>query len=435
MAKGSQTQIVTKKHLARVERERRQIRLIMISSIAIIFIVIGVLSYGFIQKRLIEPQQPVARVGDDTVTTREFQTYARYNRFQLIQQYSQYVSFAQMFGGGDTNTQSYLTQYWAQVNYQLDPDTLGQTVIDELVNFSLIRQYADENGINISKERLEQVVQEFFSYYPDATPTVEPTREILPTSTLSAEQLAFFPPTATPVITETTEITPTAELTPTATLAPTATASGPTATSVPSPTPTEYTQVDFETNYNSYIDYLENNVGLDAYDLQWVFEMQLYYEEVFDLITADVAEEMDQVWARNIRVADEAAAHDVLTRLENGEDFATLALELSQDTTSAANGGDMGWFGIGIVDSEIEKVAFNLGVGQLSDPILTATGWEIIQVLGREVRQLNDSELDQARNSKFQIWLDEQRNVREVQIFDIWTDRVPTVPTLPPLTQ
>jgi parvulin-like peptidyl-prolyl isomerase len=433
MAKGSRTPIITKKHLARVERERRQNRMILISSIAVILIVIGVLSYGYVQKRIIEPRQPVAKIGDDIITTREFQVYARYNRFQLVQQYAQYVSFAQMFGGADANTQSYLTQYWAQANYQLDPEVLGQKTIDELVNFSLVRQYAEENNITISPERLDQVVQEFFSYYPAGTPTVEPTRQILPTSTLSPTQLALFPPTATPVITGTEGLTPTATLAPTATFTPTPTASAPTATAQPSATPTEYTQALYEENYNQYVDYLRNNIGLTGDDLRWIFEMQLYYQEVFDLITADVPAEQDQVWARTIVVADEATAQEVLTRLENGEDFTTLAAELSTDSATAAKGGDMGWFGIGIVDPQVEKIAFNLGIGQFSQPIQTAAGYQIIQVLGHEVRQLTDAELDAARNSAFQIWLDSQKQSRQVEIYDLWVDRVPTIPTLPPL--
>jgi foldase protein PrsA len=122
-----------------------------------------------------------------------------------------------------------------------------------------------------------------------------------------------------------------------------------------------------------------------------------------------------------------------LNRLENGEDFATLATELSQDTTTAATGGDLGWFAVGTQDPELEKVAFNLNIGQLSEPIQTTSGWEIVQTLGHEVRQLTNDELEQARSSVFQIWLDEQRDTRDVQVFDIWTTRVPTVPTLPPL--
>ena len=442
MAKGSQTQVVSKKHLARLERERRQNRIILIASIAIIVIVVALLSYGSIEQYLIQPNQPVARVGDDAVTTHEFQAYARYMRFQYIQQYAQYASFAQMFGTSAEETQTYLAQYWSQVNYQLEPNTLGQDVLDQVINFSLVKQYADENGIVVSKEDIDRAVEEFFGYYPSGTPTTAATREILPTSTLSAAQMTLVPPTATATMTatvestesaESAEATPTATLEPTATLAPTATASGPTATSEPLPTPTEYTEDAYKENYNSYVDYLDANVGISSADLRWIIEMRLYQDAVYDIITADVAESHDQVWARHIVVADEATALDVLNRLENGEDFATLAAELSQDTTTAATGGDLGWFAVGVQDTELEKVAFNLNIGQLSEPIQTTAGWEIVQTLGHEVRQLTNDELEQARSSVFQIWLDEQRDTRDVQVFDIWTTRVPTVPTLPPL--
>ena len=237
------------------------------------------------------------------------------------------------------------------------------------------------------------------------------------------------------VVTETVEVTPTATLAPTATQAPTATASGPTPTSEPLPTSTEYTRDAYETNYKDYIDYLASEVGITADDLQWIIEMRLYQDAVYEIITADVEEYQDQVWARRIVVADEAAAQAVLTRLENGEDFAALAQELSQDINTNTKGGDMGWFGLGTQETELEKVAFNLNIGQTSEPVQTTLGWEIIQVLGHEVRQLTNDELNQARSSVFEIWLDQQRDQRDVQVFDVWTDRVPLEPTLPPLTQ
>jgi peptidyl-prolyl cis-trans isomerase D len=429
MTKGPQTPIVTKKHQARLERERIQNRYILIASIAVIVIIVALLGYGSVQQYLIQPRQPVAKVGTEVINTRQFQAYARYTRFQLIQQYAQYVSFAQMFGGSDPNSQQYLAQYWSQVNYQLEVNTLGQTVIDQLINFSLIKQYADENGITISQEAVDLAEEDFFQYYPGGTPTTAPTREILPTSTLSPAQVTIIPPTPTVVVTET------ASLTPTATLAPTPTASGPTATAVPQPTSTEYTQDAFQTNYNNYVDYLGTNVGISAIDLRWIIEMQLYQSEVYKIITADVADAQDQVWARHIVVADELTANDVLTRLQNREDFATLAAELSTDTNTSTTGGDLGWFGLGMQDPALEKVAYNLEIGQLSEPIQTASGWEIVQVLGHEVRQLTNDQLDQAKTDVFQAWLVAQREVRVVQIFDIWTTRVPTVPTLPPLGQ
>lgn len=443
MAKGSQTPIVTKKHLARVERERRQNRIIVTSAIVVAVLIIGLISLPWFIFSVIQPRQPVAMVGEEAITTHQFQVYARYLRFQLIQQYNQYQQFAQMFGT-DEDTQSYLTQYWTQINYQLEPTVLGQSVLDQVINFSLAKQYAVDNNIIISEAEIDQAVEEFFGYTPSGTPTSIPTREIIPTSTLSSLQQTLVPPTATytsiptEVITETVSITdtasltPTATFTPTATQAPTATPSGPTPTTVPLPTATEYTLDAYQANYQNYVDYLKSEVDINANDLRWIIEMRLYQDKIYEMITKDVPESQDQVWARHIVVEDEETAQTILSRLNNGEDFASLALELSIDTTTNATGGDLGWFGQGVKDQIFEAVAFTLEIGDISEPIQTTSGWEIIQVLGHEVRQLTNDELDQAKSTAFQTWLDEQRVLRNVQLFDIWSERVPVVPTMPP---
>ena len=453
MAKGSQTQIVTKKHQARVERERTQNRYILIASISVIAVVIILLSYGSIQQYLIQPNQPVARVGDDTISTKEFQAYARYNRFQIIQNYAQYLSYAQMFGGTDTELQSYMEQYYYQTSLQLEANTLGQSVLDQLINSSLIKQYADENGITVTEEEIDRAIQEDSRYYPAGTPTVAPTREVFPTSTLSSTQEALFPPTSTATATATAtldptlavaltpgeEVTATATLAPTETAAPTetlvpaATATGPTPTLEPSATPTEYTQEMYEDNLAGYDEYLNEYIGISMSDLRWVYEMQLLREKVYEIITADIADTYDQVWVRHIVVADEETALAVLARLEDGANFAEVAAEVSTDTETSQSGGDLGWLGLSKLDPDVEKVAFNLGIGRISEPIETPDGWQIIQVLGHEVRQLTDEQLDEERSTAFQAWLDAQRDIREIEIFDIWTTRVPTVPTLPPL--
>ena len=98
MAKGQKSQIVTKKHLARQQRERLQNRYILIVSIAVIAVVVGLIGYGLIQTYVIQPGQPVAKVADKVVTTKQFQTYARYERIQWIQQYAYYQQLEQIFG-------------------------------------------------------------------------------------------------------------------------------------------------------------------------------------------------------------------------------------------------------------------------------------------------------------------------------------------------
>ena len=71
---------------------------------------------------------------------------------------------------------------------------------------------------------------------------------------------------------------------------------------------------------------------------------------------------------------------EIKQRLEAGEDFATLAKELSDDKGSAQKGGDLGWFGIGRMVKEFEKAAFDLNAGETSEIIKTQFGYHIINV-------------------------------------------------------
>ena len=100
----------------------------------------------------------------------------------------------------------------------------------------------------------------------------------------------------------------------------------------------------------------------------------------------------EQVRARHIlfKVASSASAEQeaqvrtraeaVLTALQNGEDFATVAKQHSEDTATAEQGGDLGYFPRGQMVAPFEEAAFSLPVGQLSDLIRTPFGWHILRV-------------------------------------------------------
>lgn len=120
----------------------------------------------------------------------------------------------------------------------------------------------------------------------------------------------------------------------------------------------------------------------------------LSYEEFLEFVRGNLRVEKlsalyalgEQVHARHILVATEEEARRVLERLKAGEDFAQLARELSRDTASGKNGGDLGWFGRGVMVEPFEEAAFALEVGQWSEPVQTQFGFHIIQVLEKGMR-------------------------------------------------
>lgn len=88
-------------------------------------------------------------------------------------------------------------------------------------------------------------------------------------------------------------------------------------------------------------------------------------------------------------------ANGIVSRLNDGEDFAVLAKELSDDPGSAANGGDLGTFGRGLMTPEFEQAAFELQPGEVSKPVKSPFGLHIIEVI--EIRPEVATPLDEVR--------------------------------------
>ena len=78
------------------------------------------------------------------------------------------------------------------------------------------------------------------------------------------------------------------------------------------------------------------------------------------------------------KVREQAAS--VLARVKKGEDFAALARSLSQDTASAVQGGELGWFGRGSMVKAFEDAAFATPVGQYAPIVEADYGFHVIQV-------------------------------------------------------
>ena len=78
--------------------------------------------------------------------------------------------------------------------------------------------------------------------------------------------------------------------------------------------------------------------------------------------------------------AAEKKAQDVEARLKKGEDFATLAKELTEDPSGKQDGGDLGFFAKEQMVPEFAEVAFGMKPGEVSKPVKTQFGWHVIKV-------------------------------------------------------
>lgn len=83
--------------------------------------------------------------------------------------------------------------------------------------------------------------------------------------------------------------------------------------------------------------------------------------------------------ASHILVETEEEAADIARRAREGEDFAELAKAHSTGP-SGPNGGQLGWFGEGMMVPAFEAAVKELGVGDISDPVQTQFGWHVIKL-------------------------------------------------------
>jgi peptidyl-prolyl cis-trans isomerase D len=437
--------IITRKHLARLERERRQRRIILISAAVVLLIVVGSIAYGILDANVFQYNQPVAKVGDQVITVKDFQTNVKFQRFQMIQQYNQYLQFYQSFQGDPFGIGPQLDQLGSTL---VDTTTMGSNVLQRLIENIVIEKEAAKRGITVSDTEVQKAYQAVFGYFPNGTPTPTLTATTWNTPTLNPTELSIITITPTPTVTQTPTITQTPTESP---VTPTVTATGATPTVAPptgSPTitetptitttptitvtPTPYTTQGLATvEANFYTNLKSLNVA--EADILKMLSDQLLRQKLTKAFADAVPTSQDMVWARHILVADEATANTVETRLKNGEDFGKVAKEVSTDTGSKDNGGDLGWFVKGTMVTEFENAAWALKVGEISQPVKSSFGYHIIQVLGHEVRPLTADQLSSAQTKAFNDWLTKATSDPSVVKYDIWSSKIPVEPSFTPI--
>lgn len=274
---------------------------------------------------------------------------------------------------------------------------------------------------------------------------------VVTTATSLTDTVASAVVSATAGISEATGISVTAPLTEAIAVAAGESIS-PTATPEPIPTRAIITETLYTESKATLEANLDTVAGVTLNDYRQIIRVRLLREKLREVIGADVPTTQEEVKARHIllreivptpaavitdtanitptatatalpegfptptptpspRTLEEAMAQAmaIKARLDAGEDFAQLAAIYSDDTGSAMQGGDLGWFAKGAMVPEFETQAFSLSPGQVSEPFTTTFGVHIIQVEEKDLNRPKDEQaIQQARADAYDAWLQEQ---------------------------
>ncbi|TEU10683.1 MAG: hypothetical protein E3J21_25695 [Anaerolineales bacterium] len=407
MAKRAKKRVsLTKKQIARSKKARREQRIITLGLTVVSVVIAVVLGLGLYQEYVAKPASPVAVVNGVPIRTDTYQKMVRYRRFLMLNYIANLQAQKAQLDPADESSQfmaQYLQQSIDEVQRQMT--ILDMQVLDNLIDEELIRQESVPNGLSVAEQEVNDAIRREvargagFVTVPDATATAAAAVEATATA-------AFFTPTplptATPTLTVTEAVSPT---TPTPTVPP-----------PPMPTPHVMTEGEFLERYKAMLDALRKEAGLSEADYRKTIEANLLYSELQDLFASRAPTTEEQVHARHILVETEEEAQTVLARLEAGEDFVSLAKELSTDEGTREDGGDLGWFPRGVMAPEFEETAFALQPGETSEIVQTSFGYHIILVEERDPdRELEPYLLEQRQISALSEWLEEQRQSEAVE--------------------
>ncbi|MCA9980182.1 MAG: SurA N-terminal domain-containing protein [Anaerolineales bacterium] len=417
-------------------RDAGKERTVRIIAMSIIGVIVAILLIGIIVEFVIVPSQPVAEVNGDAISLSDWQSQVEYQRAQLIvglndqlQSFigedpedpaaaeQQAIGFIQQFSGQQIGL---LTQGYEQ---------LGEFVLEDMIDNTLIRQGADERGITVPDSDVEDFLGEQFGYFANGTPTpvsqtdpdVEPTPTITPIPTNTPE--GFVEAEAETEAED--EAAPTAE---------------------PFPTATLVTADSFQEQLDDRLNQLQTT-GADTRWYRYFAQNALLREQLAEALytEAELPTEDEHASAFILMTgsSDDASRLSAAIAAADG-DFVTVWNSVRslppQEQIVQAQATEVVWQTRETIsqqysDDEIPNAIFEQEIGEVSDVLVTALPdgtpvYMLVQVTGRETRPLSEFTLAQRQNELLQEWLVDQR--AGVTRNENWRSRVPRQPALDP---
>lgn len=131
-----------------------------------------------------------------------------------------------------------------------------------------------------------------------------------------------------------------------------------------------------------------------------------------------------QVRASHILVNTEYEADVVKERLNNGESFEDVAKEVSTDTSSAENGGDLDFFSFAYMVEPFEDAAFSMEIGEISEPVKSKYGYHIIKVTDKRIdntvtlESSKDSLIETYKSNKYNKLVENLKNSANIVLYN-----------------
>ncbi len=419
---------------SRRDQEAHHQRIFLLSMIGIVGLIVLILGGGAIYEYVVKPNAVLAEVNGHEIKRKD---YWKYQSVALYNQARQYESFAMQTQG---DQQQQFLQFAASFDAQRE-DVWGSTdvsatTMQQMIEDQIYLDGAESMGVVVTDEQAELYALNQFApvdaplMTPQPSPTMIPERAQAATETAeaAASQAAGTPvatpdagtPQASPVVDQATpQASPVIDSTPVAS---------------PEATPN---LDDSRTAAEAEFDIFQSNVfeqahmSEDDYIRLWI-KPQMVRDQVNHAIISEVPQTAEQVNAAHILVATEDLANQLYEQATGGADFEALARTNSTDTVTAPTGGQLGWFTRLEVDPALAEAAFALEPGQISEPVQTEFGWQIVKVSDKEdSRPLTDSQYTLATTDATESWVEAQRAASDISS-DYDTTPTPTAGAFAP---
>ncbi|MCL4263589.1 MAG: SurA N-terminal domain-containing protein [Anaerolineae bacterium] len=411
----------SRKEVLKARKEREQKRTIYIATAVVGGILLVVLLVAIINEVFVSPNRAVAEVSGESISLREWQDRVRLERTQRI-----LLLENQLETFGDV---ALIQQFYGQlINELLQPEQLGQTVLNQMAEEVIVLQAAGDRGISVSDAEVDEAIGESFNYFGGQSPTPlpAPTETIMPTPSIT--------PIPTAVI---TELLPTNTPFPTATLGPTVT---------PPPTATPVSQTAFQEQLSDLlVQYQEKGISETQY--REYIRLQLYREKLAEALGAEFNLPTEAPHASFFFMAfdTEEDANEAQALVEANGFLQTWnelrSRPIDPEATSNPVVSELLWRTQDEVEQSFGADAAATIFGQpVNEPTAVivhevdeeTNRYYIVMVSGQETRPLTEAAITQARQQQLSSFLD-GRLTGNLTFTEFDRGRTPEIPRLDPI--